>query len=282
MNEQIFSDREGLTQPIAPQSADYLPLWARASIEQCIKDLAVSTISLNVYPIFKPYIWKVLGTRPPTEPMGGPFKHYVPKVLESCLWWECYDILEQVCQECVHIKGSEECLTEFTKMVNAVFSREGIVWKLDQGKIIRTLTPKTAQQLGQVVTLLADPRFIGPDIQFLKAIDHLNRRPEPDEENCVKDAIGALEAVANIIVGSTDAQLNDLLKKEPLKSGLHPTISQAIDKVYAYRGAAPGSAHGQVGPTVVQPADAMWVLAVSGATIQYLVDKFVKTITAKE
>ena len=287
MNEELFSEREGLIRPIEPQAPDYLPPWARDSISQCIRDLVVSTVyqgkpTLDVYPLFKPYIWKVLGTRPPTEPMGGPFKLYIPKVLETCIWWECYDILEKLYQVCVRLEGGEEYLAQFSLMINAVLVREGVVWKLDHGKIIRDLPPQTVRQLGQVVTVLADPRFKGPDVQFSKAIEHLNRRPDPDEENCIKDAVEALEAVVNIIVGTTDKQLNALLKEEPFKSGIHPIISQMLDKLYAYRGAVPGSAHGQVGPAVVEPADATWVLAVSCATILYLVDKFAKTLAARE
>jgi hypothetical protein len=102
----------------------------------------------------------------------------------------------------------------------------------------------------------------------------LSKRPDPDEENCVKDAIGAVEAVANILAGSTGVQLNRLLDREPFTSGIHPTIRQTIDKIYAYRGAAPGVGHGQVGPSAVSLAEAMWVLAISAATILYFVQKF--------
>jgi hypothetical protein len=124
--------------------------------------------------------------------------------------------------------------------------------------------------------LLNDPKFRGPDEQFAKAVGHLNKRPEPDEENCVKDAVGALEAVTNILVGTSNEQLNKLLEKEPIKSVVHPTIRQSIEKIYAYRGAAPGAGHGQVGASVVGVAEATWVLATSAATILYLTTKLTK------
>ncbi len=105
-------------------------------------------------------------------------------------------------------------------------------------------------------------------------IDCLNQRPEPDEENCVKDAVGALEAVANIVAGTAGVQLNTMLNQEPFRSGIHPTIRQSIEKIYAYRGAAPGVGHGQVGPSVVGVSEAIWVLATTAATIIYFVAKF--------
>ena len=121
---------------------------------------------------------------------------------------------------------------------------------------------------------MSSPRFSGPDEQYRKAIDHLNKRPEPDEENCVKDAVGAVEGVANIIAGTSGAQLTHLLAKDRLKSALPPTVKEALKKVYAYRGAAPGAAHSLVGPPTVDLDDATWVLTVSAATLIYLEGKF--------
>ena len=64
------------------------------------------------------------------------------------------------------------------------------------------------------------------------------------------------------------------MNQEPYKSGLHPTIRQAIEKIYAYRGAAPGVAHGRVGPSMVELSDATWISTVCAGTLIYITEKF--------
>jgi hypothetical protein len=284
VTEQVFSEREGFAPQISPQADDYLPGWVREAITNEIRRLAEKdaplpgTYRLNLYPLFRPHVWKVLGKEPPGRPMGGPFTYYIPEVLKQCHWYQCYDILEQIAALAKEQLGEED-LEGFSERINAILAGEGIPWKLDQVKVERRYNRHVEERIKKVHTLLAAPEFKGPDEQFAKAIGHLNRRPNPDEENCVKDAVGALEAVANIIAGSNNTQLNDLLKEEPFKSGIHTTIRQAIEKVYAYRGAAPGASHGLVGPSVIEISEAIWVLTVSAATILYLVGKFCKPIS---
>jgi len=279
MDELIFSEREGFSSQENLQSYDYITGWVRTAISNIIRDLQISsadttgTYTLDIYSLFKPYIWKVLGKHPPNSPMGGPFKYYIPAVLDKCPWYECYDILEEICQ-LAYQRIKESDLIQFSLEINSILARENIPWKLEQGRVIRILNPQIAQQIKEVSVLLTDPKYKGADEQFAKAIEHLNRYPKPDEENCVKDAVGALEAVANIIAGTNGKQLNEILKEEPFNPVIQPIIKQAIEKVYAYRGATPGVGHGQVGPAVVQIEEATWVLTISAATILYLTDKF--------
>jgi hypothetical protein len=279
MTEGLFSEREGLAAEPETHADDYLPPWVREDVTNAIKDFVesnppVAYAGLDLYSLFRPYIWRVLQRQPPTSPAGGPWAMYIPRTLAQCSWWQFYDIIEQISERIVRQWGLEH-IPAFSQRVNTILARDGISWRLDhQGRVIRALNPQVARQIRETRILLATPRFQGPDEEFERALGLLNRRPDPDKENCVKDAVGAMEAVANIIAGTTGEQLNRLLGREPFTSGIHPAIRQAIDKVYAYRGAAPGVGHGQVGPSVVGLAEAIWVLAMSASTILYLASKF--------
>jgi len=55
--------------------------------------------------------------------------------------------------------------------------------------------------------------FEGPNYQFLKAIDFFNKRPKPDLENCVKEAVGALEGVARILLKDRNITLGKATDK---------------------------------------------------------------------
>lgn len=281
MNEPIFSEREGFAPRKDLQAQDYLPGWVREDITNKIKEFVYKNTPIpgveriDIYTLFKPYIWKVLNRPPPNSPVGGPFASYIPKVLLECFWYQFYDILEEI-SSLIKQSLSPQEMDEFAAKINGVLAKEGIPWRLENGRVARRFHPQTAEQLEKVTILLHDEKFKGPDEQFAKAIEHLNRRPEPDEENCVKDAVGAIEAVANIIAGKNSQQLNNLLDREPFRSGIPATIRESINKVYAYRGAAPGAGHGQIGPPVVGIEEAEWVLATSAATILYFASKFCK------
>lgn len=278
MVEPLFSEREGLAPQPATQVDDYLPPWVREHITNAIKDFVETNPprdypSLDIYSLFRPYIWKVLQREPPKNPVGGPWAMYIPRTLAQCSWGQFYDLIEQIAA-CMNQQWGEERISALSEQVNTILARDGIAWRLDgQGHVMRALNPQVARQIEEARTLLTDPRFQGPDEQFERAIVYLSKRPEPEEENCVKDAIGAVEAVANILAGTTGVQLNRLLNRQPFSSAIHPVIRQAIDKIYAYRGAAPGVAHGQVGPSVVSLAEAMWVLSISAATMLYFAQK---------
>ena len=279
MAEPLFSEREGLAPQPETQADDYLPPWVREGITNEIKDFIennppVDSPHLDIYSLFRPYIWRVLQREPPNNPVGGPWAMYIPRTLTQCSWWQFYDIIEQI-SACINQSWGDEYISAFSERVNTILAGDGIPWRLDhQGRVIRALNPQVVSQIQEARTLLTNPRFRGPDEQFERAVGYMSERPEPDEENCVKDAIGAVEAVANILVGTTGVQLNRLLDREPFSSGIHPIIRQAIEKIYAYRGAAPGVGHGQVGPSVVSLAEAMWVLSISAATILYFTQKF--------
>ncbi len=279
MAEPIFSEREGLAPQLETQADGYLPPWVREAVTNEIKDFvenkpSIGSSYLDLYLLFRPYIWKVLQREPPNSPVGGPWAMYIPRTLAQCSWWQFYDIIEQISDR-INQRWGEECISTFSEKVNTILANDGIPWRLDnQGRMIRALNPQVAKQIQEARTLLTNPRFKGPDEQFTKAVEYLNKRQDPDEENCVKDAVGAIEGVANIIAGTTGVQLNTLLDREPFRLAIHPTIRQAIDKIYAYRGAAPGVGHGQVGPSTVGLAEAIWVLATSATTILYFVSKF--------
>jgi hypothetical protein len=278
MDDLPFSERYGFAPPPQVKNYDHLPPWLREAIINGIAGLVNNSASsslpnIDFYHPIRPYIWQVLNREPPRNPMGGPWAYYIPTTLMQCSWWQFYDILEQMAQ-LIDQQWGEKYSNDFAEKVNVPLAREGIPWKMKKGKIVHSFDPQIQQDITKARVILADPRFKGPDEQLEKAIACLDRRPDPDEENCVKDAVGAVEAVANILAGTTGEQLNALLNQEPYRSRIHPTIRQSIEKIYAYRGTAPGVGHGQVGPSVVGIAEATWVLAISTATILYLVAKF--------
>ena len=235
--------------------------------------LAQLTLGTAIYRRLAPYVWRVLDREPANNPVNCPWAYYIPGVIYRCTWWQFYDICEELYKVIVDTFKNDDP-DDFAEGVNALFARENVVWRLKDGLIERQYSEEVSKTLGKTYVLLNDPRFQGVDEQFDRARRQLDKRPDPETGNCVKDAVGAMEGVAQIILGNHSVLLPKSLDTEPFKSQIHPTLRIAIEKVYAYRGDAPGAGHSQVGPSKIAVEDAEWVLMFCATTILYFANKF--------
>lgn len=205
----------------------------------------------------------------------APFSYHagiITPIINRCEWFEFLDIVE----ESYRWLDDETAKSVYETAINELFRDENIGRKLENGRVERISSEPTRQQIEQARTMLQDPRFLGPDQQFAKAIEHFSKRPDPDEENCIKDAVGAMEGAARIISGKEKELLPQILDTEPFRSEIHGALRKAIDRVCGFRGDVPGVAHGQTGPSKVGIEEAEWVLGFCASTIIYLVKKFTK------
>jgi hypothetical protein len=199
----------------------------------------------------------------------------IKKLIYQCKWYEFYDICELAYQVLAEIRPSRRGqLDEFESKVNGIFAMDLLPWCLNDGLITPARPAEITEIIEQAKSLLSDPRFLGPDEQFRKANQHMAKRPEPDTENCVKDAVGALEGIARIVTNQHTRTLGQILNREPMKSMVPSLLLAAIEKVYAYRGDEPGVAHGQTGPSTIGIEEADWVLSMCATSMVYLAKRF--------
>jgi hypothetical protein len=88
--------------------------------------------------------------------------------------------------------------------------------------------------------------------------------------------------MCKIITGDEKATLNTALKKlEDAGVSLHITFRQALDKLYAYCGAADGIRHALLQDSAVDFDDAKYMLVSCSAFVNYLAAKATKAGLAK-
>ena len=121
--------------------------------------------------------------------------------------------------------------------------------------------------------LLKQAEFLGADQHFEKALKSFNALPDPDVENCIKDAVSAIESVGRVIIKDDNALLSDIVKIAVKKEVIPKPLDRTFQSVYAYRGNEPGVAHGAVDISKVTVDEAELILAMSAAMIIYLVKK---------
>lgn len=197
----------------------------------------------------------------------------IEKLIKDCEWHQFYDICEVMWANPDSGYFEHKHQEEFTAQINALFREEQLGFEIREGKIEKVGSGFIDAKIKEARYLLKEPEFEGADKHFEKAIKSLNERPNPDVENCIKDAVAAIESVGRIIVGDDKALLDDIIKNAVKKGVIPKPLDQTIIKLYAYRGNEPGVAHGAVGASRVTVDEADFVLAMSAAIIIYLVTK---------
>lgn len=197
----------------------------------------------------------------------------IEKLCNNCFWWHFYDICEVVWDMLHTERYYNDDSEKFAIEVNTLFREEQLGFEFNEGKIEKVGSGFIDAQVKEVRYLLKEPELKGAGQQFEKAIRALNARPSPDKENCVKDAIGAIESVVRIVTNNEKAMLDDVIKNAARRGVIPKPLDQTFIKLYAYRGNQPGVAHGAVGESIVTVEEAELVLAMSAAMIIYLVKK---------
>lgn len=253
MEGQSFSERHGLRPPPEPKPFDYSPGAIRDGLEAIIHEIsgqressAVWTEVENlVWSITKPLVEEVRKTTPPNNPMGGPFYHF-GKVMQECEWWRVYDVYEEMFLGLQKLPKGIEKAKSLEAGFNTLLQKYGLTWTSISGRIEQKSPVPIATLIKEVRILLEEPKFKGPDEQFQKAVNFYNARPTPDLENCVKEAVGALEGVARIISGDKNATLGEIINKH-LKGKVSPALIKVFEGLWGYSSNAPGARHGKVG-----------------------------------
>lgn len=193
----------------------------------------------------------------------------IEKLIMNCGWWQFYDI----CEVMWHALDSKYRRDRLSAQVNTLFAEEHLGFELREGLIEKVGIAFIDAYIKEARYLLKEPEFKGADYLFEKALKAINIRPNADVENCIKDAVAAIEAVGKIIVNDDKASLDDIMKGMANKKVIPKPLDDAIRKIYAYRGSQPGVAHGSIRASEATIDEAEFVLAMSAAIIIYLVKK---------
>ena len=201
-------------------------------------------------------------------------------ILSTVDWNVTFDVCQVIYRALLDIYGGDKA-NQFSLEVNKVFEEAGVGWRMDGEVFNRVLESSTEDSIGASQIALAELRFQAPKDQFNLAIKQFSERPEPNVKDCINNAIGSLEGVARVVTGK-ESVLSNLLNEEPLKSRIPPTLREALQKVYAYRGAV--TAHGQTGAQSSSYGleEAEWLMGMCATSIAYISKKFPLTTTTNE
>jgi hypothetical protein len=165
----------------------------------------------------------------------------------------------------------------FSDEINAILEEEKINFVFTDGKFTRRGRLQTRKAMEKVGHALVDDRLSKVRNFYGKAQKAFNIRPKPDFENCVKDAICALEACIEILTGYNASQNFTKAINQIKGNGnrqIPAPIAESLIKFYSYRGSAEGVGHAAIDGNRVNITDAEFVLSLVATYITYLIDIF--------
>jgi hypothetical protein len=204
---------------------------------------------------------------------GGPVDEYPgdARVLQTIKgiflgseWWRVFDILETA----LSMQSVMGFLERFAiDSINKALSSSAYV--LQNGEFAERLP---IEQTTSIDTALSGP-FSSARTHFANAYRALNRRPECDAGEVIRESIHGVEATCRELCGDQNADLAKALAKLEKGRPLHPVLKQAIEKLYAWTGDESGVRHAlkKEPRTTVGKAEAQLALMTCSAIANYLV-----------
>ena len=156
-----------------------------------------------------------------------------------------------------------------------LFQEEGLPFEMRDGCVHRRGRRHSVEMIAQAQVVLGDPRLVGARRHYRKAREFFENPRTPDYENCVKEAVCAVEAAGKALFPAARAStLDELLKwLTSDQRGLIPkTVAKSVGGLYAFRGGGEGVVHGGAGGGTPTAGVAEFAMAVCASSIILLVD----------
>ena len=194
-------------------------------------------------------------------------------------WHRVFDILEFIAQRYPSFDCEDEdykvpTVSAFVEQVNQVLEEEGSGYRF----IGNAISPVTSQdEINEVESALDSSPPVAEHLQ--RALELLSDREQPDYRNSIKEAISAVESIANLISGGKSESLGRALPQLESQLGLelHGAFRRALENLYGWTSDAGGVRHAMVEESGLTQEDARFMLIVCSAFVNYLKTKAVNT-----
>jgi len=283
-----FSKRQGIGVCSGPLIFDDAPQTLRVGIWNLIED-SVNYDSLPV--LLPPYeaLYKKVTSHFRIKRVSGYTYDSLLKnmVCGRLAWNEVFDLIEFLFVQVSYHEYEERennwmtipekigsARYEYTKKANELLSSENVGWRLSKGHLERVGSEILDREIVENVRKLLQGRnFAGPSNQFNKALGFFSRRPNPDLENCVKEAVGALEGLARVLLKNNKITLGDAIKELVGKKVIRRPLDKTLHVLYGFVSSEPGSRHGAYDLSSLDIPEAELVLYSSAACMLFLTRK---------
>jgi hypothetical protein len=163
----------------------------------------------------------------------------------------------------------------YSNEINNLLNEENLGFQFINGQFQRRGRAQTQKSIQRMGLVLSDPKLAQARTHFNKAQKLFEQKPDPDLENCIKEAICAFEAC--VLTLTKNKASTDFIKVLRQLSGngnqqIPAPLTDMMGKLYAYRGSGQGVAHAAPDGNKVTALEAELVLNLVASFITYLYD----------
>lgn len=211
-------------------------------------------------------MWTELIGAPVDEMQGTPHSHFVALVKQIMLKDEFHQALDVV-EFLVRFESVVKKTDTLKPRFNNVFTKNLVGYRI----VDRDIVPVTdGAEVQEVETALQNVTTnAGASAHLRNALALLSDRTSPDYANSIKESISAVESCLRERTGKTtlSAALKEIEKR---RKRIHPVLSEAWQKLYAYAGDSDGIRHGSITESEATEALASYFLIASSSFINYV------------
>lgn len=202
----------------------------------------------------------------------------------SCSWHKLFDLLEFIVHRhpTIEVSGTENeervsqlpTSTRLSNEINRVMEEEQSGYRLIGNTFSRITEEEEIRELENALDSLSP---VAAHIQ--RALELLSDREQPDYRNSIKEAISAVESIANLLIEEQGKSLGDALPKleEQLGIELHGALRKALGSLYGWTSNEGGIRHALLKESDLTQEDARLMLIVCSAFVNYLKTKAAKS-----
>lgn len=159
---------------------------------------------------------------------------------------------------------------EFCKQCNFYLRRENSNYRFVNSIITPIVSEDEIKEIEEAIS--SSEVFPGAKEHLTTALKLMSDKTNPDYRNSIKESISAIESITKDILNDEKGTLGELIKKLKADNNLHSAFTKSISNLYGFSSDKEGIRHALKSESDLTKSEARYILIVSSAFINYLID----------
>lgn len=205
----------------------------------------------------------------PLDTLPYSFRNGVQTVRELFFraeWHWVYDFIEFAVEAAPKAEA-----VEFEKLCNRVLEDHLSAYRFVDKRLVPITNEQELASIDEAITAANDLSAVQSHLRA--ALTLLADKKSPDYRNSIKEAISAVEALAQALTGDAKATLGQALKVFEKKAVIHPALKSSLSSLYGWTSDAEGIRHAMLDESKLTYTDAKFMLVACTSFINFLMGK---------
>lgn len=279
-----FSDRMGITQPQLVLYIDSMPDQLRTTLWNYFYEVCQVGDASNWGRLvrctakdFRKFPLDAIPSRP------WDLCEWLKNYFHELTWADAYNFLEFFVANFYEVTnanhshyndpiGRSRASQAVQNSINKLLEREHSGYRFVSGLLVPIVDKVEVDEVSQAVVRLTGHGLDGARVHIQTALRLFSQRPNPDYRNSIKESISAIESICRLI-GENTSGLEGAIRALDRKAPIHKALRIGFEKMYAYTSDEDGIRHAILDDTVIDLADAKYMIVACSAFANYLTAK---------